>query len=188
MQICEYFCLDILENHIQKQHAEIKNLRKYHCSKCNYKCYDLTNLKNHNQLLHGKKNLKCHHCPGKNFKSKLSIQTHVTNLHIKRTCRHCKRKYFAGKLKRHLQQLNCQFCNSSFPCVLEHAKHVKKCKYFRNGWKVTLADLRDVEIYCCKIIVYTLFLSKQLNNNPYLYQLMPAFTRTPLRFIRTKNI
>jgi hypothetical protein len=127
---CRFICVDseTLEKHIKKYHADSVNLTKFNCPKCSFIGDTLKVMQCHKLRMHGRENLKCHHCPQRNFKSKLLILAHIRYKHANRsTCVHCKTQIAAASWKRHLVKLNCEHCNSSCYCSISHATHEREC-------------------------------------------------------------
>jgi hypothetical protein len=90
---CRFVCVDskLLEIHMKNQHSDLANLTKYQCLKCDFNSYNQVAVHRHELLRHGKENLECHFCPGRRFKSKLSIELHMKLTHSHFTsCNHCK--------------------------------------------------------------------------------------------------
>jgi len=132
---CNFFCTDhnILEIHVKRHHPELKNLKKYQCSKCSFYCYTKLALKNHKLLKHGTANFRCHFCPEKRYKSKLSIKNHITLIHSYfKACCHCKLKISEFSFKCHSIVRKCQYCSKSSPCKFTHGKHERECVHRRN--------------------------------------------------------
>jgi hypothetical protein len=96
---------DERKKHYDEKHLMMEKLKRFSCSKCNYRSISALNLNQHEKRNHEGANLKCVHCQ-KTFISGISFKAHIKKVHNNRKqCRSC--KVFVSDLREHALSANC---------------------------------------------------------------------------------
>jgi hypothetical protein len=119
------------DKHFKEMHEEKEKLKKIHCHLCKYKTSEKCCFKQHWQARHGKDNLKCSHCPSRNwiYRSIEALNHHIKTTHLeKKTCPHCNQSMHKHGLKSHLLTEYCPLCKVNYFCKSTMKEHKKWCK------------------------------------------------------------
>lgn len=113
-----------VDDHIATHGDSVIDGKPFICDICGSSFSNRIGIKNHLLNIHASaQSLLCPDCPGKKFKSKLSLDKHIKGCHYSKPCPHCQLVFKASNLKRHIdtvhlrKEYKCQECD-----VVCHAK------------------------------------------------------------------
>lgn len=127
---CQYFHTQTqLDSHSEQMHVNEKEIKRYKCSKCDFRSNQNYALNRHVAAKHQAENVEnvvCRKC-GKHFSSSTSLKNHIANVHTySNVCEHCDKKIV--KMSFHKIQSICKSCNQVLMCLQSAKLHNKQCK------------------------------------------------------------